>query len=578
MGKRDCRRECYPCFLEGGGRVNIRNAKEYMETFLQIKTKDGEVRPFRLNKAQERLYDIIKREHEAGRPVRIVILKARQLGFSTVTQGMVFADAATRPNVRCLDVAHRDDATANLFRMSKLFLDGLPMQVRPMVRNSNAQEILFENPTRDPKEKMQNPGLRSSIRCVTAGGGGIGRSDTLTNVHASEYAFWPGDKKMTLSGILQAVPNIPGTMVIIESTANGFDDFKTIWDDAVAGRSDFVPVFFAWYDNEAYRMPVPPGTVWSPEERELQERYNLSEEQLAWRRWCIRNNCHGDVNVFNQEYPGCPEDAFISSGNPVFDNQSIIARLAHLPKPEAVGRFTYDYDGLSIRNIKFAEDAQGPVKIYAKPKDGYPYVLGGDTAGEGSDFFTGQMLDNTTGKQVAVLRGRMEEVDYAHQLYCMGIWYNTALLGVEMNYSSYPVRELERLGYPNIYVRQREDTFTHAITKSFGFVTNVQTRPLLVANLVTVMQESPECVIDEDTLREMLVFCYDSHRKATALPGEHDDLVMALGIAHHIRPQAPYTATAKTEKAQWSKSQWEDFYRASPEEQAYLLDKWGDPR
>lgn len=558
--------------------MEIRKAKDYMEAFLKIKTKDGKLVPFRLNKAQQRLYDIIRREHEAGKPVRVIILKARQLGFSTVTQGMVFADTATRANVRSLDVAHREDATANLFRMSKLFLDELPPAVKPMVRASNAQEIVFENPTRDPMEKTRRPGLRSSIRCVTAGGSGIGRSDTLTNVHISEYAFWVGEKKLTLTGILQAVPDSPGTMVVIESTANGFEDFKTRWDDAVAGRSDFVPVFFAWHENEAYRKAVPPGVVFTQKERDLQQRYGLDDEQLAWRRWCIRNNCGGDERLFNQEYPGCPEDAFLASGNPVFDNESILERLGNLPKPCMVGEFVYDYDGLRISNIRFEEKKDGCVKIHQRPKDNFPYVLGGDTAGEGSDFFTGQVLDNSTGKQVAVLRGKMEEQVYAHQMYCLGVWYNTALIGVELNYSSYPVRELERLGYPNLYVRIREDQFTHKPTNSYGVVTNSATRPLMIAELVAVMRDTPENVVDEDTLREMLVFAYNERRRAEAMVGEHDDLVMALAIAHHIRPQMRYTPTKKAGVAvKWDESMWEDFRAASESEKQLLLEKWGSP-
>lgn len=558
--------------------MNIRNAREYIENFLKIKTKDGRLVPFRFNKPQERLYEIIRREHEAGKPVRIIILKARQLGFSTVTQGLVFADTATRPNVRSLDVAHREDATTNLFRMSKLFLEELPQPIRPMVRASNAQEIVFENPTRDPAEKRRRPGLRSSIRCVTAGGSGIGRSDTLTNVHVSEYAFWAGEKAMTLTGILQAVPDQPGTMVIIESTANGFEDFKTRWDAAVAGDSDFIPVFFAWWENEEYRKPVPPGTVWTEQERSLQVRYDLDDEQLAWRRWCIRNNCGGDERIFDQEYPGCPEDAFLASGRPVFDNAAIMERLKEPAKPEMIGEFRYDYDGENITNIRFEENRAGCIRIYGMPKSGYPYVLGGDTAGEGSDFFTAQVLDNTTGKQAAVLRGKLEEVVYAHQIYCLGVWYNAALTAVELNYSSYPIRELERLRYPNLYVRIREDAFTHQPTKSYGFVTNTATRQLIIAELVAVMRDTPECVIDEGTLREMLVFAYNEHRRPEAMAGEHDDLVMALAIAHHVRPQAPFLPTlSQAEKVKWNESQWEDWERADDEGRAYLRKIWGNP-
>lgn len=112
----------------------------------------------------------------------------------------MFQDTVTRPNVKTLIVAHDSGATGNLFKMNKLFYDCLPRRMQPMRKNSNAKELVFENPTREPKEKAKRPGLRSSIRCQTAGSGSVGRSDTLTNVHISEYAFWPKDKKGSAAG------------------------------------------------------------------------------------------------------------------------------------------------------------------------------------------------------------------------------------------------------------------------------------------------------------------------------------------------------------------------------------------
>ena len=109
-------------------------------------------------------------------------------------------------------------------------------------------------------------------------------------------------------------------MVIIESTANGCEDFKDRWDAAVAGENDFEPVFFAWFENPDYAMPVEPGIEWTAEERETRERYSLSWEQLRWRRWCIANNCGGSRDMFRQEYPANPDEAFLYSGSGVFDN------------------------------------------------------------------------------------------------------------------------------------------------------------------------------------------------------------------------------------------------------------------
>ena len=233
----------------------LTDPKRYIESFLKIKTKEGKIVPFKLNESQEKLYRAIMEQVEAGKPVRIIILKARQMGFSTLTEGLIFHDTATHFLHNAMIITHKDEATTNLFNMSKLFFEGLPERMRPMMKASNAKELIFENPTKDPKKKEKRPGLRSKIKCTTAGGKGVGRSDTLTTLHASEVAFWPGDILDTLAGILQAVPSLPGTMVIYESTANGFNAFKQLWDDAVSGKTDFVPLFFPWYEMQTYRKP-----------------------------------------------------------------------------------------------------------------------------------------------------------------------------------------------------------------------------------------------------------------------------------------------------------------------------------
>ena len=259
--------------------IDIRNPKQYCEHFLKIRDKKGNIIPLRLKPAQEMLYQIIKEEHDAGRPVRLIILKGRQLGTSTEVEGLFFADAATRANVFTLIVAHVEDATTNLFNMNKLFYDNLPPEIKPMLKASNAQELVFENPTKDPVEKKRNPGLRSRIRCVTAGSRGVGRSFTLRNVHCSESAFWPNMTENML-GILQAVPDDKDTCVVMESTANGYNEFKTFWDGAVSGENAFRPVFLAWYLDPDYRRPVPPGTEWTETEEQMRADYGLDDEQL----------------------------------------------------------------------------------------------------------------------------------------------------------------------------------------------------------------------------------------------------------------------------------------------------------
>lgn len=517
-------------------------AMDYIESCLKIKTKSGMVVPFRLNDAQRKLYAVAKRQQDAGKPVRLIILKARQLGFSTLTEGLIFHACATRRNVNALIVAHREDATANLFRMSKLFYDELPAPVKPMLRASNAQELVFENPSKLRSEREARPGLRSRIRCATAGGRGIGRSDTLQCVHLSEYAFWPDGadgKASTLAGILQAVPSLPGTMVVIESTANGFEDFKERWDAAVAGENDFEPVFFAWFENPEYSMPVVPGTEWTPEERDLKAAYQLTDEQLQWRRWCIANNCGGSLDMFRQEYPASPGEAFLHSGTGVFDNEQIVLRLERLPGPAGRGEFA---DG------EWTESETGAITLYELPEEGVPYVLGGDTAGEGSDYFTAIVIDNVSGRIVAKLRQKYSEPEYVRQIFALGRFYNDALVAIETNFSTYPVMKLQEMEYPNQYSREREDTYTRQMRKSYGFRTDRQSRPRAIANLVEVFSSHPEWFTDRELLEEMLTFCYNEDHRPEALAGKHDDLVMGAAITYAVRHQQRMTVLTEPEK------------------------------
>ena len=517
-------------------------AMDYIENCLKIKTKSGTVVPFRLNDAQRKLYAVAKRQQDAGKPVRLIILKARQLGFSTLTEGLIFHACATRKNVNALIVAHREDATANLFRMSKLFYDELPAPVKPMLRASNAQELVFENPSKLRSEREARPGLRSRIRCATAGGRGIGRSDTLQCIHLSEYAFWPDGadgKASTLAGILQAVPSLPGTMVVIESTANGFEDFKERWDAAVAGENDFEPVFFAWFENPDYSMPVVPGTEWTPEERDLKAAYRLTDEQLQWRRWCIANNCGGSLDMFRQEYPASPGEAFLHSGTGVFDNEQIVLRLERLPSPAGRGEFT---DG------EWTESETGAITLYELPEEGVPYVIGGDTAGEGSDYFTAIVIDNVSGRIAAKLRQKYSEPEYVRQIYALGRFYNDALVAIETNFSTYPVMKLQEMEYPNQYSREREDTYTRQMKKSYGFRTDRQSRPRAIANLVEVFSSHPEWFTDRELLEEMLTFCYNEDHRPEALAGKHDDLVMGAAITYAVRHQQRMTVLTEPEK------------------------------
>ena len=264
------------------------------------------------------------------------------------------------------------------------------------------------------------------------------------------------------------------------------------------------------------------------------------------------------------------------SGKSVFSPAAVEAQLAKGIVPLSCGEFSYAYDGVRIEQISFSRQQQGCICVYSEPICGVPYVIGVDTAGDGSDSFVGQVLDNRTGEQVATLAMRTEEDVFARQLYCLGIYYNTALIGIEVNFSSYPTRELERLNYPRQYVRESVDDYTHALQRAYGYRTDTKTRPVMIATLIQSFREHPELVRDETTLREMLCFVRDENMRAAAEAGAHDDYVMALAIAHMIRPQQAYIVSSRISTARWTRSMREDFERASAAEKKYLKSLWGE--
>lgn len=262
----------------------------------------------------------------------------------------------------------------------------------------------------------------------------------------------------------------------------------------------------------------------------------------------LKTTVGGDEDLFKQEYPICPEEAFLSSGRCYFDKEIIIKRLKELEKiePMKIGSFFCKYTGMKILDIQFQEEKKGDIQLYELPKKGRPYVLGGDTAGEGSDYSTAHVIDNITGKQVAKLKMDCDEIEYTKQIYCLGMFYNKALVGLENNFSTFPTQKLQELKYPNLYVREKEDTNVDKHEKAYGFKTTQITRPLILAILQEIFRDEIEKIVDRDTLEEALTFIKNKMGRPEAQQGYHDDLILALAITYYIRNQQ----TNKIEKIQ----------------------------
>jgi len=522
--------------------------KWYIENFLKIRNKQAKLVPFRYNTAQEIFESIIEKNTAEGRLHRYIVLKARQMGLSTFTEGLIFHGTATEELINSLIIAHEDKATQNLFNMSKLFYDELPMSLQPMKKYSNEKALVFENPSSDPSEKQTNPGLRSKITVATAGTAEAGRSGTYHKVHVSEIAFFPNPKN-TMTALLQCVPDEPNTFVCMESTANGVGGyFYDMWNDAVAGKNDFTPIFLPWFTEPTYSRAFrteeekqqleteigyqyrdAAGKLIRTDEAILMEEFHLTLEQMNWRKWTIANKCGGDLEMFKQEYPSNPQEAFIASGRPRFDLKAVKElEIAH-PEPLHV----CDLEKTSKNGWKIIPNAKSSLKIYREPIEGEVYTIGADVA-EGlihGDFSTAVVLDRML-QTVAVYRGHIDPDLFGKELVKLGWFYNEAYLAVESNnHGLTTLKSILNEDYHNLFYTKTYDRVNDEISKKLGWATNVRTKPMAIDKLAEYIRERYLAVLDLDTIMEMYSYVIDEKGRTNAQQGKHDDCIMALAIA-----------------------------------------------
>jgi len=474
--------------------------------------------------------------------LRDIILKPRQLGFSTLTIGRFFECVINEENVTAVIIAHDADSTQKMFQAVQLMYERLPEAKKEQL-NGGKNKPKYGN-----RKEYFFAGNNSRIYVGTAGSDKFGRSQTINYLLCSEVAFWPNPEEL-MTGLLQAVP-FDGE-IVIESTANGVGNYyHQTYEDAKRGKNNWKAHFYAWFQHPEYCLPLADNEVieYDDDERELVEKYNLVPEQIKWRRWKIaempQTPDRSKEDMFKQEYPANDLEAFLNTGAPVFDQKKVMARIEFLQAKYEVekpvrGNFVFAYKGERIvdDSIRFLPDPNGVVTIYKHPEERRPYVDGGDTAEGGKDYSAGQMLDNITGEQVAVWHGHSDTDLYAKQQYCFGKFYNTALLSIEMNFDLHPIKELERLGYYHQFRRENIDDYNEPEQTKHGFRTTTVTRPVIIAELVTIVRESIHLINDLETLHEMLSFVRGPTGKPEASPGKHDDLIIALAIAHHARGQ-----------------------------------------
>ena len=273
----------------------------YAQCCLKIQSKSGKIESFGLNRAQQYVHEQVESQLAKIGKIRAIILKGRQQGISTYVEARLYWKTSGSFGRRAYVLAHEQAASDNLFGMAQRYHDHAPKMVKPHTGTANAKELYFDR-------------LNSGYKVTTAGSKATGRSGTAQLLHGSEVAFWDkADEHM--AGIGQTVPDLPGTEIFLESTANGLNNvFHEMWQMAVKGESDYLPIFVPWFWQPEYRSQVPADFVADELEAVLADTFRLDDQQLVWRRRKINTDFKGDVSLFQQEYPCTPAEAFRCTG------------------------------------------------------------------------------------------------------------------------------------------------------------------------------------------------------------------------------------------------------------------------
>ncbi len=269
----------------------------YAKKCLKIRLKTGGVAPFVLNRAQRHIHKELEAQKQKTGRIRALILKGRQQGCSTYVAARFYWKITHSFGARGFVLTHLEEASRNLLQIVQRFHRECPYLVRPRATAENAEEIVFGR-------------LDSALRCGSAGSSGVGRSQTLQFFHGSEVAYWPR-ATTHMAGILQAVPDMKGTEIILESTADGAEGlFYSMCMAAQSGEIPYRLIFVPWFWQPEYRLELPEKTVLSAEEEDYKQRHNLTAAQMLWRR--ARIGELGGVWAFRREYPATVEEAFHS--------------------------------------------------------------------------------------------------------------------------------------------------------------------------------------------------------------------------------------------------------------------------
>ncbi len=539
----------------------------------QIINTAGQLVPLTPKPAQLRVWDAAKAQMDAGQPVRLIVPKARREGVSTFSVSRLVQMTTQTPNFNAISVAQDTQTAGELLHMGTMIHANLPDSVEwpikpPIANKSRRKELAFGNPSR-VAQATGDFGLNSRFVADTAREFEAGRGFTYHGVHCSEPSFWP-DLQRKLTALLNAVPDEPGTFVVLESTSNGFNHWRTLCMQALNGESDFTLVFLPWFEEPQYQRVflseeereefiATIGTgPWGEEEPDLVEVFGCTPEQLNWRRWAIANRCGGDLDVFHQEYPSTLEQSFLSTGSFVF-SQALVGKVVTATQdtpPTAKGTFEPGsmkeyrsaYGPVQIPKDPVWTPGGGPWWIWEEPDPESRYIVSGDPAGDDSfdkderAMHAAQVIDHRTRMQVAELEMQGDTDEYALQLLLAALHYNRGFIAVETT-GSWGAPVLRRIRrdwkYTRVYKRKRLVDGKETTVEELGWDTNRTTKGFLIEAGREMLREGTHGIRSQRLARQLTTYVRDAKSKYGPSPGERADLLMAWLIGEFVANETP---------------------------------------
>ena len=535
---------------------------------LKIKDKHARIVPFVPNLPQRALIDYVLWCIEHRKPVKAIILKARQMGLSTAVEAIIYWWTSTNKNINAVILGHEESSSKNLYTMFRRYYDHSNPLFKPSIRYNTRTDLSFERFDDTGKQV----GLGSVIKTATAGNKSAGRSDTINLLHGSELGEWENGEELVAS-ILETVPDEEimekPSMVFLESTAKGRGNyFHKEWLAAEARRNNFVPFFFPWWVLDTYERDDDEllGELSEYEEflvdlmhkghTVANTHIEIDPERIPAKIKFYRRkarNFESTPERLFQEYPSTANEAFIASGRAVFN----VLALSKLEKDalieSEIEHFDLiidpdNYENYTLESKPFDQRAfdendefgNGRLKVYTHPIPGREYVIGGDVA-EGlkkGDWSVADVVDTTTMQTVARWRGHIDPDQFGEVLAALGTYYNYALIGVEVNnHGLTTVQKLRDVFYTNLFKREKgyDEDFEEP-TSHLGWKTDMRSKREAIDDLIKLIREGVVQDLDKEFLREAFAYVRDDRGRTNAEEDEHDDTVMAKAIAYQLFP------------------------------------------